>query len=283
MMLNLLGVVMVLSVVCNVCQFLFSGRMIVVATPPLRTLTSMPPARAEVYNTKAQTINGVAVPVGTRKIFIDLGANDGKSTSFFLKSESKGGVAVQGGDKGSVMDGMGSTGDWEVVMFEANTNHTMKLDAVKKNAMEKNLARSITIYNGTAIAKTTGPITFIIDKPVSGAAGATTMPESASAKGSHFTIPGIGIIDLFHILKIHHDDFVVLKMDIEGAEFDLLRHMITHGLHSRVDVLAVEFHDTNVHVFGRNKELEEKYKARHQCRDWMIEDVHAIKMVHWGR
>ena len=283
MLSNVFYVALVLSVVCNVCQFLYSGSQYqdIISR---RTLTSVVPARGEeVYNTKAQTINGIDIPAGTRKIFIDLGANDGKSTSFFLNAENAGGVAVQGGDKGSIMEGMGATGDWEVVAFEANSKHTSKLEAMKKNVMDKNLARSITIYNGTAIAKTTGPITFILDKPVGGGAGATTMSESASAVGAHFTIPGVGIIDLFHTMKIHHDDFVVLKMDIEGAEFEVLRHMITHGLHTRVDVLAVEYHDTNKHVFGKSKGLEAKYKSYHQCIDWMVEDMKTIKVVHWGR
>jgi len=36
--------------------------------------------------------------------------------------------------------------------------------------------------------------------------------------------------------------FVVLKMDIEGAEYAMLRRMLTDGSLSRVDVLHVEFH-----------------------------------------
>ena len=37
--------------------------------------------------------------------------------------------------------------------------------------------------------------------------------------------------------------FVVVKMDIEGAEYDILRAMLTNGSIDLVDVLHVEFHD----------------------------------------
>ena len=47
---------------------------------------------------------------------------------------------------------------------------------------------------------------------------------------------------------------------IEGAEFDLLRRMIVHDLHSRIDVLAVEYHDANYWVFGKDTATREKYQ-----------------------
>ncbi len=37
--------------------------------------------------------------------------------------------------------------------------------------------------------------------------------------------------------------YVVVKMDIEGAEYDILRAMLTDGSIDLVDVLHVEFHD----------------------------------------
>lgn len=181
------------------------------------------------------------------------------------------------------MEGLGKTGDWEIVMFEANANHTAKLDQLKDHAMANHLAKEIRIFNGTAITGSSGPITFIIDHPITGDAGSTTMAESGSAHGKHFTIPGIGIIDLFHMLKIHKDDYVVVKMDIEGAEFDVLRQLIYNGVYGRVDIMAVEYHDTNPHVFGRNPATRAKYVAQHQCLDWMVEGSTTTKVVHWGR
>ena len=232
----------------------------------------------------AETEAKFVIPKGSRKVFIDLGANDGDSTAFFLNNKEGGNnIATQGGSQDSILRGMGSTGDWEIIVVEANLNFTSQLEALKTRTMEANQAKNFTILGGTAVSKTTGTVSFILDNGVSGSAGATTMPESTSAVGPHYTIPAIGIIDLFHKLKIHHTDFVVLKMDIEGYEFELVRHMLLHGLHARIDILAVEYHDINYWVFGKTDEIREKYQSLHKCLDWMMEDVHSMKTLHWGR
>lgn len=231
-----------------------------------------------------QIINGVKVPAGTRKIFIDLGANDGSSTSYFLERSFAGdNVETQGGDSNSFLHGLGSTGDWDIVIFEANTNYTKELNQIRDNALSKGWAHNITIFGGTAIATHSGNITFILDTPVSGLAGSTTMAESASATGPHYTIPSVSILDLFSDMRIRVDDYVIVKMDIEGAEFDLLRHMIVHGMHRRIDVLAVEYHENNRMVLGRDRGVREKYQSIHRCLDWVMEEIKTIHMVHWSR
>lgn len=276
MSLNVIYAVLILSVVCNICQFLYSGNLVTGEVGNVRrALTS-----------GNNVVNGVVLQPGARKIFIDIGANDGASTNFFVnpsKADGNEGIASQGGGQGSIMQGMGSSGDWEIVMIEANQNFSSRLEYIKNDIMGRNLAKEITIYAGTAIAKTTGPITFIIDNPKSGETGATTMLESTSAVGPHFTIPGMGIVDLFHTMRIHHSDYVVLKMDVEGAEFELMRHIITHGLQTRIDILAVEYHDANYWVFGKTDAIRLKYKKLHECLDWMVEEIHGMKMMDWGR
>lgn len=274
-------VVLVLSVVCNFVQILWPDLTLEnnVANHVRRALN-------QVEHYKQEHIAGMLVPHGARKIFIDLGANDGSSTSYFLDpidGENSGNIAIQGGEKDSFLRGLGSSKDWEVVVFEANTNFTQNLVALQQKAINSNSVKNFTVYGGTAISKTSGSVTFIIDNPFSGSAGATTMPESTSAVGPHYTIPAVGIVDLFHTMKIHHTDFVVLKMDIEGYEFELVRHILTHGVHTRIDVLAVEYHDENYWVFGKDEAIRQKYQAHHKCLDWMMEDIHNMKIVKWGR
>ena len=229
--------------------------------------------------------NEINIPAGSRKIFIDLGANDGASTSYFinpLNAKTAGGLATQGGDHGSFLKGMGASGDWEVVIFEANLNYTVRLEALQQTAMAGNMVKNFTVFGGTAISKNSGTVSFILDNAKAGAEGATTVPESTSAVGPHVEIPSVGIVDLFHRLKIHQTDYVILKMDVEGYEFELLRHVITHGLHSRIDILAVEYHDINYWVFGKDDATRIKYQALHKCLDWMMEEIHSMKVVKWG-
>jgi len=292
MIYNLLLSVLIISILCNICQlWLPNGRVKlnhvrravsenILFNDSVKAVTQS----SRENRSKTQVVDVVVVPAGTRKIFIDLGANDGASTSYFLQRSYGGGsIATQGGEVGSFLQGLGATNDWEVVMFEANSNFTKQLNHVRDNALTNGWAKNITVFAGTAISKHSGTISFIIDNAVSGAAGATTMPESTSAVGPHFTIPSVGIADLFNNLRIRPDDFVVVKMDIEGAEFDLLRFMIVHGLHSHIDVLAVEYHDKNYWVFGKEQRIREKYQGLHTCLDWMMEEIQTMKIVKWSR
>ncbi len=49
--------------------------------------------------------------------------------------------------------------------------------------------------------------------------------------------------DLARLLRqFSVDDFVVVKMDIEGSEYDLLKHVLVSGVAPSVDLWAVEFH-----------------------------------------
>ena len=273
----------VLSIVGNFCLlFLYNSPFIVQRSLPAVRRSNI----EQLDQNRKLTEADITIPRGARRVFIDLGANDGGSTSFFINpitsDTQDGGTATQGGDHKSFLKGLGSSRDWEVVVMEANINFTNSLVQLQKKAMSNHMVKNFTVHAGTAIAKTSGFVSFILDNAKAGAEGATTMAESTSAVGPHYKIPAIGIVDLFHGMRIHHGDFVVLKIDVEGFEFELLRHIITHGLHSRIDVLAVEFHDVNYWVFGKNEAISAKYQALHKCLDWMVEDIHSMKVVKWG-
>ena len=40
-----------------------------------------------------------------------------------------------------------------------------------------------------------------------------------------------------------YDDYIIVKIDIEGTEFPLIEHLIRQGTIHKVDHLTVEFHD----------------------------------------
>lgn len=47
--------------------------------------------------------------------------------------------------------------------------------------------------------------------------------------------------------NVRPEDYCVLKIDIEGAEYELLRHLMVHGAMKLVDELYVEFHEPYDH------------------------------------
>lgn len=184
-----------------------------------------------------------------RNIFIDLGTNDGESILAFVKGLSVGGLATDGSSTlqggwaaliNSTSHNMNSS-SWDVVAFEANDKYSPKIREISTNLLNQNKVHSFRLYGGTAISTYDGQVEFIYDGKWA-SAGSTTMGESRSAIGKKIVVPTIDINTLFHQLEhIRPSDFVVLKIDIEGAEYDLVRRIITSGLWRLIDRMAVEW------------------------------------------
>ena len=58
------------------------------------------------------------------------------------------------------------------------------------------------------------------------------------------------IIDQYSI-----DDYIIVKMDIEGTEFPLFEHFLRQGTINKIDYVAMEFHD-----IYRNQTFGDKIK-----------------------
>ena len=82
--------------------------------------------------------------------------------------------------------------------------------------------------------------------------------ECFAINGVRPTRPGIDIADFLR-RTVSEDDFVVVKMDIEGAEYDICPHIINEGVGPLIDELFIEVHtDTNTcckppHDAGRHR------------------------------
>ena len=163
------------------------------------------------------------------------------------------------------------------------------------------------LFTSTAIFnKDESNVDFFFDTP-EGDAGSTLMKDSNSISHpkKQFTAPlpviqirfyvtdltntrernspfvfdrALDIVTLFRkVLKVRLEDKVVLKIDIEGFEFELLRRMAFHGLLQFVDDLAIEWHDTNSRVFGKLPE----YKVFHSCLNWVMKEEPTLNLIPW--
>ena len=62
-------------------------------------------------------------------------------------------------------------------------------------------------------------------------------------------------LDIARIIKQYSEkDIVVIKMDIEGSEYDLLQDFAKKDVFKLVDYIAIEFH-TNVSPFQRPEDV----------------------------
>jgi len=180
---------------------------------------------------KATLIGQDALAPRARKIYIDLGANTYESSigNWFRES-------YPGGE------------DFKVYAFEAEhkydatyvdhpevellhfaawtSNETLPWGHMAKNGITRSgflLSRDTTVGRRRRLGKTRHGV--VLDETP--------------------TRPGIDVADFLR-RTVTEDDFVVLKMDIEGTEYDVIPHLINEGVAPLIDEMFVEVHtDTN--------------------------------------
>jgi len=79
-------------------------------------------------------------------------------------------------------------------------------------------------------------------------------------------------VDLSRFIRdtVSDDDYLILKMDIEGAEYEVLLKMIKDGTLKMVDELIVEFHAGKIRNRDRVKRMHERVvNFLHQEATWL--------------
>ena len=211
-----------------------------------------------------------------RKVYIDIGANDG--TSFVDCQKFN-------------IPGMCKDGSWDIIAVEANPAYTATLHEKSNRLIEQKLVSSIRIYNSTVLDIEGKPFArFAIDRSPAGQASsksrdALLFRNKVKRKKSHdiLKLPTLTMRKLFENSYIADTDFVVLKIDVEGFEYDLLPHLIGEGFLNRIDVLAVEYHDNNIWFYEglpehRVNELHDQTK----CLKWIIgKSDRTTSLIDW--
>jgi FkbM family methyltransferase len=71
----------------------------------------------------------------------------------------------------------------------------------------------------------------------------------------------VDCVDISSILgRYSSEDFIVVKLDIEGAEFEVVRKMLSDGSIKKIDELYVEWH--TCHVESETEESEKELKEK---------------------
>lgn len=134
-------------------------------------------------------------------IFVDLGAADGNSFQHFLNN-GYGPIANC------------PSGQWEAVLVEANPQFTPAL-----SHLSTQYPGSVHSYGSTAAYSCQGSTSFSIDPDVKHNRWGSSMKRSFG--GDTVTVPTVNVMQLLSE-KVIQGDWVILKVDIEGAEYDLL-------------------------------------------------------------
>lgn len=131
---------------------------------------------------------------------------------------------------------------WEVYALEANPTFNSIL-LVAESEVAKN--HTVHIYKETAAWTYDGTIDFYLDtvngdRNFWGSSLNAKHPDVISSGKKKIIVTCKDVAKI--IAKYREEDFVVVKMDIEGAEYDLLLDFLKKNVFSLIDFMAIEFH-----------------------------------------
>ena len=170
--------------------------------------------------------------------------------------------------------------EWKIHTFEANP----VTYEVFKNRRLPHLGNNIQAYN-YAVTTYDGEIDMYIESPDTEirdtGQGSSIVskdkwnPQDGILKFKEELVP-VPCIDLSKFLELHtsEDDFIVMKLDVEGAEYDILDKMLEDMTLHRISHLFVEFH---AKYFTNLQEM--------QLREFnLVQRIQreGINLHHWG-
>lgn len=165
-----------------------------------------------------------------KKIYFDCGAHFGEGLRYFI-------------DKYKMDE------TWEIFSFEPNKISFEKLVSDNPLSYATFINKAVWIFDGY--------VNFNAEYPPGCndaiGAGSSIMPldywhpksENNPGAGDVFDTYSVQCIDLSNFIAQNSSlgDTVIVKLDVEGSEFDILRKMLIDKTIKRISVLYVEFHD----------------------------------------
>jgi len=169
-----------------------------------------------------------------RKIFIDGGANIGQSTKTFLSQWP-------------------NSSEYEIYMFEPISNIELK------NLTSKN--DNIKLFK-KAVWTTDKQVTFYIKNKTS--QGNTIIKEKANISSANHEEKIVDCISLSNFIKenFNVDDEIILKLDIECAEYEVLKDIVQKDSIKYINILFCEIHGLKC-----GKKYEETLELVQLCSD----------------
>ncbi len=172
-----------------------------------------------------------------RNIFFDLGANVGDSAENFLGLLDK---VENVNDIKNVIPANKLKEKWIMYLIEGNSRFDENLLKIKQKHSDKH---EIIVLNGTIVSDHDGEITFFLDQKNKNQVGSSIFENHRDVIANKLVKQTKPCVDLARLLRQYkQSDYVVVKMDIEGAEFELLVHLIKENVLGLIDTIAIEYH-----------------------------------------
>jgi len=177
-------------------------------------------------------------------LFLDLGANRGDTILRWLTEENYNGRAKS--DSISKVYKLEERRKFCILSFEPNGMFEPRLNTIQKSMQAKGY--KVKVKTRTAVSDIFSDSLIYIDGVSTHSYGTSLFSEKKVNFGGRLHPLGKGqsvkLVDLRAILScIPKNTELVVKMDIEGGEYDVLRSIVPSGLACAIDLLIIEYHD----------------------------------------
>lgn len=209
--------------------------------------------------------NSISIPVKkyvisknvySNNVFFDLGANKGDSVRTFVGIDEK---ANGGNVFFTELINMTRDTKWIIYAFEPNRLFNDQLDDMKKVVTRLN--HTVNIFKETAVFTYDGLVDFYLDTSHSNYdyIGSSINKNHKDVILSKSNKTQVNSVDIAKFIKenVAIDDLVIVKMDIEGTEYDVLIDMVKKDVFKYIDFIAIEFH-AFVSPFNTTQQLVDK-------------------------
>lgn len=173
-------------------------------------------------------------------IWVDLGAADGNTLQAFLDN------------KYGPVTNCPNGGDWEALLVEANPRFNDTLDKAASKYGDR-----VHLYEATAAYMCEAHTSFYLDTVTTehNYWGSSLSPNAQDVKSSGMqkvTVPMVNLNKVLTEMTIP-GDWVMVKMDIEGAEWDILPCLAISPAASLIDRMFIEFHPAEQGLVGTDQ------------------------------
>jgi FkbM family methyltransferase len=169
-----------------------------------------------------------------RYVYFDLGTNNGDSLLRFFNLPNNGIT-----DGNLTMSQFDSNVNWIAHAYEANPKFNQILADISNRIVKKGY--SVNMNLATAAWTYDGAIDFYLHMDSSGVGSSLDKTHRDVENGKNKVT--VACKEIASVLKQYDEqDLIVLKMDIEGAEYDLLIDLLTKDALKLIDFISVEYH-----------------------------------------
>ena len=211
-----------------------------------------------------------------KNVLIDLGAGEGDSVyNFFgLLAYTRDGSFPRRIPRRKIKE------KWTVYAIEGDQSFNNELYKMKKKI--SSLGHTVFVMNGTMASTRDGNRTFQIDKSIR----PLTQLRSYLQTPSHDEQivekkkEKRACVDVARLLKkFKRNDFIVLKMDIDGYEYEMLFHFIKENVLHLIDYIHVEYHMIELSPYKTfNQFFSQLFRAKNMTEFQMVQNNNYLRL-----